>query len=53
MALEDTMAPLPMSISEHFATLQDPRSAQGKDHLLVDILGQVESPGDTVGQFRR
>src|SRR5215207_1316323 len=26
------------SISEHFATLKDPRSEQGKDHLLVDIL---------------
>jgi predicted transposase YbfD/YdcC len=33
------MEPLPpTSISEHFATLQDPRSEQGKDHLLVDIL---------------
>ncbi len=33
------MAPLPpTSISEHFATLKDPRSEQGKDHLLVDIL---------------
>jgi hypothetical protein len=33
------MAPVsPTSISEHFATLQDPRSGQGKDHLLVDIL---------------
>ena len=33
------MAPLPpTSISEHFATLRDPRSEQGKDHLLVDIL---------------
>jgi predicted transposase YbfD/YdcC len=26
------------SISEHFATLTDPRAEQGKDHLLVDIL---------------
>ena len=33
------MGPLPAtSISEHFATLKDPRSEQGKDHLLVDIL---------------
>jgi predicted transposase YbfD/YdcC len=33
------MAPTPQtSISEHFATLTDPRSEQGKDHLLVDIL---------------
>jgi predicted transposase YbfD/YdcC len=33
------MAPLPpTSISEHFATLQDPRSERGKDHVLVDIL---------------
>lgn len=33
------MAPWPAtSISEHFATLKDPRSEQGKDHLLVDIL---------------
>ena len=33
------MAPLPpTSISEHFATLKDPRSEQGKAHLLVDIL---------------
>ena len=33
------MAPLPpTSSSEPFATLKDPRSEQGKDHLLVDIL---------------
>jgi predicted transposase YbfD/YdcC len=33
------MAPLrPTSISEHFAMLKDPRSEQGKDHLLVDIV---------------
>jgi len=33
------MAPTPRtSISEHFSTLTDPRSDQGKDHLLVDIL---------------
>jgi len=33
------MSPLPpTSISEHFATLKDPRSEPGKDHLLVDIL---------------
>lgn len=33
------MAPMPpTSISEHFATLRDPRSDRGKDHLLVDIL---------------
>jgi predicted transposase YbfD/YdcC len=33
------MGPLPpTSISEQFATLKDPRSEQGKDHLLVDIL---------------
>jgi predicted transposase YbfD/YdcC len=38
-ALEDAMAPLPStSISEHFATLPDPRAEQGKEHLLVDIL---------------
>jgi predicted transposase YbfD/YdcC len=39
LALEGTMAPSPpTSISEHFATLKDPRSEQGKEHLLVDIL---------------
>jgi predicted transposase YbfD/YdcC len=33
------MAPLrPTSISEHFATLTDPRAERGKEHLLVDIL---------------
>ena len=33
------MAPLPpTSISEHFATLTDPRAEQGKEHRLVDIL---------------
>jgi predicted transposase YbfD/YdcC len=33
------MAPLPpTSISEHFATLIDPRADRGKEHLLVDIL---------------
>jgi hypothetical protein len=33
------MAPLPRtSISEHFATLRDPRAEQGKEHRLVDIL---------------
>ena len=33
------MAPLPpTSISEHFATLTDPRDERGKEHLLVDIL---------------
>jgi predicted transposase YbfD/YdcC len=33
------MAPtLRTSISEHFATLSDPRAEQGKEHLLVDIL---------------
>ena len=33
------MAPLPpTSISEHFATLTDPRADRGKEHLLVDIL---------------
>jgi hypothetical protein len=38
-ALEDTLVPAPRtSISEHFATLTDPRSEQGKEHLLVDIL---------------
>ena len=26
------------SISEHFATLADPRAERGKEHLLVDIL---------------
>jgi predicted transposase YbfD/YdcC len=37
--LEDAMAPLPpTSISEHFATLPDPRAERGKEHLLVDIL---------------
>jgi predicted transposase YbfD/YdcC len=35
----DEMGPLPpTSISEHFATLTDPRAEQGKDHLLIDIL---------------
>jgi len=28
----------PTSISEHFATLSDPRAERGKEHLLVDIL---------------
>ena len=28
----------PTSISEHFATLTDPRAERGKDHVLVDIL---------------
>ena len=28
----------PTSISEHFATLTDPRVERGKEHLLVDIL---------------
>ncbi len=28
----------PTSISEHFATLTDPRAERGKEHLLVDIL---------------
>jgi len=28
----------PTSISEHFATLTDPRAARGKEHRLVDIL---------------
>ena len=28
----------PTSISEHFATLTDPRDERGKEHLLVDIL---------------
>jgi predicted transposase YbfD/YdcC len=33
------MGPLPpTSISEHFATLTDPRAERGKEHLLVDIL---------------
>ncbi len=32
------MAALPTSISEHFATLTDPRDDRGKEHLLVDIL---------------
>ena len=33
------MGPLPRtSISEHFATLADPRAERGKEHLLVDIL---------------
>jgi predicted transposase YbfD/YdcC len=33
------MGPLPpTSISEHFATLTDPRADRGKEHLLVDIL---------------
>src|SRR4051812_30710726 len=33
------MGPLPpTSISEHFATLIDPRAERGKEHLLVDIL---------------
>jgi len=31
-------APSPTSISEHFATLTDPRVERGKEHLLVDIL---------------
>jgi hypothetical protein len=40
VAREGTMmAPLrPTSISEHFATLTDPRAERGKEHLLVDIL---------------
>ena len=33
------MGPLPRtSISEHFATLSDPRTARGREHRLVDIL---------------
>jgi len=33
------MGPVPAtSISEHFATLSDPRAERGKEHLLVDIL---------------
>lgn len=33
------MTPLPpTSISEHFATLTDPRAERGKEHLLLDIL---------------
>src|SRR4051812_18512539 len=33
------MGPLPpTSISEHFATLTDPRAEHGKEHLLIDIL---------------
>jgi predicted transposase YbfD/YdcC len=39
VAREGTMGPLPpTSISEHFATLTDPRAERGKEHLLVDIL---------------
>src|SRR5215207_486609 len=33
------MGPLPRtSISEHFATLSDPRTARGREHRLIDIL---------------
>jgi predicted transposase YbfD/YdcC len=33
------MGPLPQtSISEHFATLSDPRAARGREHRLIDIL---------------
>ena len=33
------MGPLPpTSISEHFATLTDPRAARGREHRLIDIL---------------
>jgi predicted transposase YbfD/YdcC len=33
------MGPLPQtSISEHFATLTDPRTARGREHRLIDIL---------------
>ena len=33
------MGPLPQtSISEHFATLSDPRTARGREHRLIDIL---------------
>jgi predicted transposase YbfD/YdcC len=39
VAPEDEVGPLPpTSISEHFATLADPRAERGKEHLLVDIL---------------
>src|SRR5215212_6716285 len=33
------MGPVPQtSISEHFATLSDPRTARGREHRLIDIL---------------
>ena len=33
------MGPFPQtSISEHFATLTDPRTARGREHRLIDIL---------------
>lgn len=33
------MGPIPQtSISEHFATLTDPRTARGREHRLIDIL---------------
>jgi len=38
-ALEEAVPTVsPTSISEHFATLTDPRAERGKDHVLVDIL---------------
>ena len=47
------MAPLPpTSISEHFATLQDPRSEQVKDHLLVEIARLGLSTHDEIRDLR-